>query len=267
MSRARTANVLGLLPGRDPALAGQVVVYSAHHDHLGMAAAEGDSGGADRIYNGALDNASGDAQVLAIARAYAALPRPPRRSILFLFVAAEEQGLLGSQYYAAHPTFPAGRIAADLNYDGGNIWGEAKDVRLVGHGKSSLDRVAEAVAAYQGRTIEPDPTPEQGSYYRSDQFSFAKIGVPALYLKTGTDFVGRPEGWGHEVVENWIGTRYHQPSDELTDDWDFTGMIQDARLGFFAGLLVADADEMPAWNPGDEFAAARAAALAAAAGP
>jgi Zn-dependent M28 family amino/carboxypeptidase len=266
LSRAETANVLGLLPGSDPALAGQAVVYTAHHDHLGTAAAESASGGADRIYNGARDNAAGVAQVLAIARAFAALPEPPRRSVLFLFVAAEEQGLLGSQYYAAHPTFPPGSIAANLNYDGGNIWGQARDVRLVGYGKSSLDRVAEAVAAFQGRTIEPDPTPEQGSYYRSDQFNFAKIGVPALYLKTGTEFAGRPAGWGKEATEAWIGEHYHQPSDELTADWDFTGMIEDARLGFYAGLAVADADELPAWNPGDEFAAARAAARAAAAG-
>jgi Zn-dependent M28 family amino/carboxypeptidase len=261
LSRARTANVLGLLPGSDAALADQVVVYSAHHDHLGVAPSDEAAGGTDHIYNGALDNASGDAQVLAIARAYAALPVKPRRSILFLFVAAEEQGLLGSQYYAAHPTFPAGRIAADLNYDGGNIWGAATDVRLVGSGKSSLDGVAAAVAAYQGRTIAPDPTPEQGSYYRSDQFSFAKIGVPALYLKTGTEFVDRPEGWGRQAVETWIGTHYHQPSDELADDWDFTGMIQDARLGFWVGLLVADDDALPSWNPGDEFAAARQDAL------
>lgn len=267
LTRAETANVLGLLPGSDPALAGQVVVYSAHHDHLGTADAESASGGADRIYNGARDNAAGVAQVLAIARAFAALPEPPRRSVLFLFVAAEEQGLLGSQYYAAHPTFPPGSIAANLNYDGGNIWGAARDVRLVGYGKSSLDRVAEAVAAFQGRTIEPDPTPEQGSYYRSDQFNFAKIGVPALYLKTGTAFAGRPEGWGEQATEAWIGEHYHQPSDELTADWDFTGMIEDARLGFYAGLAVANADALPAWNPGDEFAAARAAALAAVGGP
>jgi Zn-dependent M28 family amino/carboxypeptidase len=268
LSRAETANVLGLLPGRDPDLASQVVVYTAHHDHLGTAAAgtagEGAAAGdgGDRIYNGARDNAAGVAQVLAIARAYAALPEPPRRSILFLFVAAEEQGLLGSQYYAAHPTYPPGEIAADFNYDGGNIWGEARDVRLVGAGKSSLDRAAAAVAAFQGRTVAPDPTPEQGSYYRSDQFSFAKIGVPALYLKTGTDFAGQPAGWGKETEDGWIDQRYHQPSDELTADWSFAGMIQDARLGFFAGLIVADDDALPTWNPGDEFAAARERALA-----
>ncbi len=262
ITRVETANVAGLLPGSDPELADQVVVYTAHHDHLGMAAPD-EAEGADRIYNGALDNASGDAQVLAIARAFAELPEGPRRSILFLFVGGEEQGLLGSQYYTEHPTVPPGRIAADINFDGADIWGRTRDLTLIGMGKSSLDQVAVGLAAAQGRKVLPDQFPDKGSFYRSDQFSFAKIGVPALYFDTGTDFVGRPAGWGKEQIEGWVQTHYHQPSDELTPEWDFSGMIEDARLGFFAGLVIADRDEMPTWTPGDEFEAARKQALAA----
>jgi len=259
VERVETANVLGLLRGRDPELADEVVVYTAHHDHLGV----GEEKDGDAIYNGALDNGAGMAQVLAIARALTALPEPPRRSVLFLFVAAEEQGLLGSEHYAAHPTFPPGKIAANVNYDGGNMWGETEDVTLIGMGKSSLDEVARAVAEAQGRTLKPDQFPDKGYFYRSDQLNFARIGVPALYFDTGTEFVGRPEGWGKETQDHWTEVYYHQPSDELTDDWNFAGMIQDARLGFFAGLLVAEADELPAWNPGDEFEAARHRALEA----
>ena len=259
VERAETANVLGLLPGGAPERADEVVVYTAHHDHLGV----GEAKDGDAIYNGALDNGAGMAQVLAIARAFTALPEPPRRSVLFLFVAAEEQGLLGSEHYAAHPTFPPGKIAANINYDGGNIWGETADVTLIGMGKSSLDEVARTVAATQGRELKPDQFPDKGYFYRSDQFNFAKIGVPALYFDTGTDFVGRPEGWGKETLDAWTEVHYHQPSDELTEEWNFDGMIQDARLGFFAGLRVTEADEPPAWNPGDEFEAAREEAVSA----
>lgn len=258
IDKVRTANVLGVLPGSDPDLSKEVVVYTAHHDHLGQGA---DKAG-DDIYNGALDNAAGTSQLLAIARALTALPEPPKRSSLFLFVAAEEQGLLGSKYYAAHPTFHPGRIAANINYDGGNIWGATKDVTLIGMGKSSLDQVARRVIEAQGRRLEPDQFPDKGFYYRSDQFSLAKIGVPALYFDTGTEFVDRPEGWGKETLDEWTEKHYHQPSDELEDDWNFDGMIQDALLGFYAGLLVGNADEMPSWNPGDEFEAARQEALA-----
>ena len=246
------------MPGSDPQATDQAIIYSAHHDHLGIG--EPDASG-DRIYNGAQDNAAGCAQLLAIARAMAALPQPPRRSILMLFVAAEEQGLLGSQYYAEHPTIVPGRIAANINYDGGNIWGRTEDVTLIGMGKSSLDAIAKAAAAHQNRTLEPDQFPDRGYYYRSDQFSFAKIGVPALYFDNGTDFIGRPEGWGRKQIEAWTEKQYHQPSDELDGTWNFDGMVEDAKLGFFAGWLIAEQDEMPQWRPGDEFDAARKRAL------
>jgi Zn-dependent M28 family amino/carboxypeptidase len=260
VSSVETANVGGLLRGSDPALKDEVVVYTAHHDHLGIG--EPNAQG-DRIYNGALDNATGTSQVLAIARAFQALPEPPRRSILFLFVAAEEQGLLGSEYYAKHPTFPPGKIAANLNYDGGNIWGRALEVAFIGYGKSSLDALVERHAARQDRKVVGDQFPDRGFYYRSDQFNFAKIGVPAVYLDNGTLFRGKPPEWGKEQLEAYEATNYHQPSDELTPDWSFEGMVEDARLGFFVGLEVAETPELPAWNPGDEFEAARKAALGA----
>jgi Zn-dependent M28 family amino/carboxypeptidase len=247
--------------GSAPTLAAQHVIYSAHYDHLGIGEpnAEGDT-----VYNGARDNASGVAMLLAIGRAFAALPEKPRRSIMLLFVAAEEQGLIGSQYYAEHPTVASGLIAANVNFDSGNIWGETRDITYLGFGKSSLDAVAQDVAAYQGRTVLGDQFPDRGYYYRSDQFNFAKIGVPAFYLRGGTDFVGRPAGWGEEQLVLYEERDYHQPSDELTPDWSFAGMVQDARFGFLAGLLVANDEALPQWNPGNEFEAARRAALEAA---
>ncbi len=260
VERSQSANVAGLLRGSDPELAEEVVVFTAHHDHLGIG--EPDAEG-DRIYNGAMDNASGCAQILAAARAAAALERAPRRSLLFLFVAAEEQGLLGSEYYAAHPTFAPGKIAANVNLDGANIHGRTRDVTYVGYGKSSLDTIVDAVAAHQGRVVKPDQFPDRGFFYRSDQFNFAKIGVPAVYLDSGTDFIGRPPGWGVERQEEYEAKSYHQPSDELGPDWNFDGMIEDAQLAFLVGMAIAEADAMPAWNEGDEFADERAAALAA----
>ena len=259
LTHGETANVLGLIPGSDPALKDEVVVFSAHHDHLGIG--KPDASG-DTIYNGAVDNASGVAQVLAIAKAAMALPERPRRSLLFAIVSCEESGLLGSAYYAAHPTFPADKIAADINFDAANIFGRTHDVALVGKGKSTLDAVAEAAAALQGRVVVDERFPDRGAYYRSDQFSFAKIGVPGLYFKGGLDYVGREPGWGEAANEAWLKAHYHQPSDEFSESWNFDGMIEDTQLGFLAGLVVAQADAMPAWLPGDEFAKLRAPAPA-----
>ncbi len=238
LSRVKTANVGGLLPGSDPKLAGELVVLSAHHDHFGIG--EPDKSG-DRIYHGAVDNASGCAQVLAIARTFAALPQRPRRSILALFVAGEERGLLGSSYYAQHPSVPAGRIAADVNIDGGNIFGRTRDITLVSMGKSSLDAIAERVAHAQGRVLKGDQFPDRGYYYRSDQFSFAKVGVPALYFDNGTDVIGRPPGWGKAQIEQWELKQYHQPADKLDGSWNFDGMIEDAQLDMLSAWLIAQA--------------------------
>ncbi len=260
LSRVESANVLGLIPGSDPELADEAVIYTAHHDHLGIGTPN-EAG--DTIYNGAMDNASGVAQVLAIARALQALPEPPRRSILVAFVGAEEQGLLGSKYYAENPTFPPGKIAANINYDGGNIWGHTHDVTFIGLGKSTIDEIVLSIAQSQGRTVKPDQFADRGYFYRSDQFSFAKIGVPALYLDTGTEFVDRPADWGKAQVNHYTDVNYHQPTDEYDDSWNFDGMIEDARLGFWTGLSIAISDEMPRWNPGDEFEAARLEALEA----
>ncbi len=239
ISRVRTANVAGVLPGSDPKLKDEVVIYSAHHDHFGIG--DPDKTG-DKIYNGAEDNAAGCAQVLAIARAMAALPERPRRSVMMLFVAGEEQGLLGSKYFSLHPTFAPGKIAANINYDGGNYRGRTRDLTQIGAGKSSLDAIAKALVEKQGRVLVPDQFPDKGYYYRSDQFSFAKIGVPALYFDNGYDYIGKPPGWGKHEHEEWTEHVYHQPSDELTDDWVFDGMIEDAMIGFQAGWLVAQAD-------------------------
>ena len=258
LQRVQSANVLGLIPGSDPELSDEAVIYTAHHDHLGISTPNENG---DAIYNGALDNATGVAQTLAIARAIKALPRAPRRSVLIALVGAEEQGLLGSEYYAANPTFAPGKIAANLNYDGGNIWGHTHDVTFVGLGKSSIDKIMTLIAKEQGRIVKPDQFADKGYFYRSDQFSFAKIGVPAMYLDTGTDFVDRPPGWGRQQQDHFTEVNYHQPSDEYDPSWNFDGMVEDALLGYWTGLAIANADAMPSWNTGDEFEAARLEAL------
>ncbi len=259
--RRPTANVLGLLPGGDPRLSPEVVLYSAHHDHLGKK--EGGKEGEDTIYNGALDNASGVAAMLAVARAFRALPQPPRRSILFAAVAAEEQGLLGSQYLAEHPPVPPGRVAANINIDGANIHGRTKDLTVIGLGKSSLDATITALAKLQGRVVKADQLSDRGFFYRSDQFNFAKLGIPAAYFGSGMDFVGRPEGWGKQQREAFEAKHYHQPSDELRPEWDFSGAVEDVRLYFLLGAHVARTPDMPRWNRGDEFEAPRLRSLEA----
>jgi hypothetical protein len=256
--RIDSANVLGVLPGSDASLSRQVVVFTAHHDHLGVGLPKN----GDAIYNGAVDNASGVAALLTLARA-AAGGDPPKRSMLFMAVAAEEQGLLGSEWYSEHPTFAAADIAADVNIDGIDVDGKTSDVGFTGLGKSSLDDVVTAVAAAQGRTVHGDPFPEKGAYYRSDQFSFAKIGVPGIYLKGGPSFMGRPPGWGEERTTDYEAHRYHQPSDEYDPTWDLSGAVEDLQLLLVAATRVADAAEMPAWKPGDEFAKLRARGSAA----
>lgn len=258
INSVESANVLGLLPGSDSELSDEVVIYTAHHDHLGIGTPNEEG---DAIYNGAMDNASGVAQVMAIARALKALPEAPRRSVLFALVGAEEQGLLGSKYYAAQPTFAPGKIAANLNYDGGNIWGHTHDVTYIGLGKTTIDSIVSDIAAEQGRVVKPDQFADKGYFYRSDQFSFAQIGVPAMYLDTGTDFVDRPPGWGEEQLNHYTDVNYHQPSDEYDPSWNFEGMISDAQLGYWTGLAIANADEMQQWVQGDEFEAARLKAL------
>ena len=259
ITHTESANVLGLITGSDPQLKDEVVIYTAHHDHLGIGKPNEEG---DAIYNGAFDNASGVGLVMAIAKGMKALPQAPRRSILIALVGAEEQGLLGSKYYAENPTFARGKIAANINYDAPNIWGHTHDVTFIGLGKSSLDQIVISVAAEQGRVVAPDQFPSRGSFYRSDQFSFARIGVPAVYLDPGMDFVDRPAGWGKAQINHFTDVNYHQPSDEYDDSWNFDGAVMDALLGFWTGLTIANADEMPTWNEGDEFEATRLEALA-----
>lgn len=261
VQKKATGNVLGLLRGSDPALADELVVFTAHHDHLGVKADA--KPGEDAIYNGAVDNAGGVATLLAIAKAFTLLPKAPRRSILFVAIAAEEQGLLGSRYLMEHPPVPASYMAADINIDGLNIWGRTRDVSVIGLGKSNLDPLIIELAREQGRTVKPDALSDRGFFYRSDQLNFAKAGVPAAYFSSGHDFIGRPEGWGREQSELWERTHYHRPSDEVSAAWDLSGAVEDARLYFLLGAAVASAPRMPTWNKGDEFEATRLRSLQA----
>ena len=255
--RITTANVAGFLPGSDPVLSKEVVIYSAHFDHLGIVQpVNGDS-----IDNGAIDNASGVSMVLMLADGFANLRERPKRSILFLLVGGEEAGTLGSEYYAAHPTFPAGSIAADINIDGVNVYGETRDISMIGKGRSTVDDQVNAAAVIAGLVVTPDQYPEQGSFYRSDQFSFAAIGVPSAYFDTGTDFAGKPAGWGAMMDRRYNENDYHQPSDEIRDNWTYEGTMQQAKFFLHLGYFVANQKEMPRWIKGDEFEGARIKAI------
>ncbi len=255
LRRVATANVAGLLRGSDPKLRDQVVILTAHHDHLGVGLPDHRG---DTIRNGAIDNATGCAELLALARAFAREPRRPARSLLFLFTAAEEQGLLGSRYYAAHPTLPAERIAAVLNLDSANVYGATRDIVSVGWGKSAdLDRLVERAARRRGRVVRGDPSPEKGSFYRSDQLHFARLGIPALYLDPGTEFLGPGAAAAAARQSAYDATCYHQPCDEIGDDWSYAGMIADVELAFDVVRALADLPVPPRWNRGDEFAERR----------
>jgi Zn-dependent M28 family amino/carboxypeptidase len=250
-------NVIAKLEGSDPQLKNEYVVYSAHWDHLGVGAPVN----GDKIYNGALDNASGVASVLEIAKAFKHVQPQPKRSILFLMVTAEEQGLLGSQYYSVTPLYPLARTAANINIDGVNQWGRTKDVTVVGLGASDLDDYLRQAAQEQGRTLTPDPEPEKGFYYRSDHFNFAKQGVPALDPDSGVDFIGKPADWGRKKRDEYTEHDYHAPSDEVKPDWDLSGAAEDDELLFAVGYRVANVDKLPEWKPGNEFKAKRDAML------
>jgi Zn-dependent M28 family amino/carboxypeptidase len=250
-------NVIAKLPGSDPVLKDEYVVYSAHWDHLGVGAAVN----GDTIYNGALDNASGVATVLEIARALKQARPQPKRSFLFLMVTAEEKGLLGSEYYSLNPLYPLAKTAANINIDGVNQWGRTKDISVVGLGASELDDYLRQAAQEQGRTLTPDPEPEKGFYYRSDHFNFAKQGVPALDPDSGIDYIGRSAEWGKAKRDEYTEKDYHAPSDQVKADWDLSGAVEDAQLLMAVGYRVANADRMPEWRAGNEFKAKRDAML------
>jgi Zn-dependent M28 family amino/carboxypeptidase len=261
MRTVDSENVIARLPGSDPQLRNEYVVYTAHWDHFGRGVAVN----GDDIYNGALDNASGTALMLEIARKLKSTRPAPRRSMLFLAVTAEEQGLLGSQYYADFPLYPLAQTAAVLNIDGINQWGKTSDLVVVGLGASDLDDYAAEAAREQGRTLKPDAEPEKGFYYRSDHFNFAKRGVPAFDPDSGVDFVGKPAGYGQEKRQAYTSTDYHAPSDQVKPDWDLSGMADDGKLLLAMGYRVAQAATMPEWKMGNEFKATREKSLIAAA--
>jgi Zn-dependent M28 family amino/carboxypeptidase len=246
-------NVVAKLEGSDPKLKNQYVIYTAHWDHLGI----GKPVNGDSIYHGAVDNASGVAGLLEIARAFKDAQPRPRRSILFLSVTAEEKGLLGSQYYAEHPLYPLRDTLAEINMDGLNVHGLTRDLTVIGLGNSTLDDYVRQVASEQGRTVRPDPEPEKGFYFRSDHFNFAKQGVPALDPDSGVDYIGRPEGWGFKMLDEFTTNDYHKPSDKVKLDWDLSGAVQDLQLYFSVGYRVADAERFPEWSPDSEFRAKR----------
>ena len=250
-----TANIVAVLPGSDPVLAKESVLFMAHHDHIGLAADRDIRG--DNIYNGAIDNASGTAALLSIASAVSESGFRPKRSLIFAVVGAEEQGLLGSKYFAFHPPTPNGKQSAVVNIDGLSFLGRTKDVNVIGFGKSSLDSLVERVAKHQNRVVVPDREPSKGYYYRSDQFSLAKVGVPGVYLHTGHAFLNRPEGWGKEQLDLWTEKHYHQRSDEYDPKWDLSGAVEDVQLLFQVGWLASNADGLQTWTAGDEFEAAR----------
>jgi len=251
-------NVVGKLEGSDPKLKDEYVIYTAHWDHLGIGLPDAKG---DKIYNGALDNASGCAALIEVARAFKTISPGPRRSILFLSVTAEEKGLIGSKYYSENPIYPLQKTVASINMDGVNQWGPTRDVTVIGLGNSTLDDVLREAAAEQKRVLRPDPEPEKGFYYRSDHFNFAKQGVPALDPNDGIDFVGKPAGWGQKKRDEYTANDYHKPSDEIKPDWDLSGAVEDLKLLLTVGYRVAQTDKYPEWKPGNEFKAKRDAML------
>ncbi|MFY9557705.1 MAG: M28 family peptidase [Blastocatellia bacterium] len=255
-------NVVAKIEGSDPKLKDEYVIYTAHWDHLGIGLPN-EKG--DKIYNGALDNASGCAGLIEIGRAFKALPKPPARSILLLAVTAEEKGLIGSKYYAENPIYPLEKTVANINMDGLNQWGPTRDLTVVGLGNSTLDDVLRQAAAEKKRVLRPDPEPEKGFYYRSDHFNFAKVGVPALDPNDGIDFIGKPAGWGRQKRDEYTEHDYHKPSDEIKPDWDLSGAAEDLRLLMTVGYRVANTRGYPEWKPGTEFKAKRDAMMSKAA--
>jgi Zn-dependent M28 family amino/carboxypeptidase len=255
-NRIRTVdsrNVVGTLEGSDPKLKDEYVIYTAHWDHFGI----GVPVNGDKIYHGAQDNASGVGGVIEIARALTKLPAPPKRSIVFLFVTAEEQGLLGSEYYATAPIHPLAKTAAVINIDGLNMHGKTRDLEIVGLGLSDLDDYMQKAAAEQGRIIKPDQEPEKGGYFRSDHFPFARQGAPAINAGGGMDYIDKPADYGRKVRDEYTANDYHKPSDKVKPDWELGGAVQDLELYLTVGYRVAEAGKMPEWKSGAKWKAKR----------
>jgi Zn-dependent M28 family amino/carboxypeptidase len=257
LREVKSRNVIARIEGTDPTLKNEMVIYTAHWDHLGRdPALQG-----DQIYNGAADNASGVAAVLEIAHAFSQVTPPPKRSILFLAVTAEEKGLLGAKYYATHPLYPLERTLADINLDVINLWGPTSDIISIGMGNSTLDDLLVEIAQARGRTVAPDADPEKGYYFRSDHFEFAKQGVPALDPKGGRQYVGKSADFGQRKQDEYTAQDYHKVSDQVKSDWDLAGAVEDLKLLVELGYRVAQGERYPEWKPESEFRAKREAML------
>jgi Zn-dependent M28 family amino/carboxypeptidase len=255
VERSTSYNVLGILPGSERP--DEYVIYMGHWDHLGM---NTDLEG-DQIFNGAADNASGTAAILELAEAFASLETRPARSIVFWWTTAEEQGLLGSAYYAANPIYPLEKTVGAINIDGLNIYGPMSDIYVIGYGNSELDEYLIEFADRQNREVKPDAEAEKGYFYRSDHFPLAKMGVPALYTDVGDDHVEHGEEWTRQRKDEWTARQYHQPTDEYSEDWDLTGAVDDLHLWFLVGYKLASESTFPNWNEGAEFKAIRDAMM------
>lgn len=254
-------NVLGVIPGSDEELKDEYLVLTGHYDHLGITVpVEGDS-----INNGAEDNAAGVSAILNMAEAYCSIKPQLKRSVLVLLVGAEEVGLLGSQYWAEHPTVHPGKVTANINLDGINVYGETRDVVLIGYDRNTVSDVIEELAEAEGRTVKPDPHPDRGYFYRSDHFSLAKKGIPAIFPNAGTEFLGKPEGY-KATVDSVSDANYHTVNDEINEYWDPAGMTRDVRLFFKAGYEILNAPGMMSWREGNEFRKTRQKMLKEASG-
>mgnify|MGYP003626871029 CR=1 FL=1 len=245
-------NVIAKVEGSDPELKDEYLVLTAHYDHLGITnAIDG-----DEINNGAEDNAAGVSAVLESMKAYKSIQSELKRSVLALVVGAEEVGLLGSQFWAENPTVHPGKVTANINLDGMNVYGETKDLVIIGYGRTTLaDKVVE-VAKQEGRTVKPDANPEQGLFYRSDHFNMAKVGIPAIFPNPGNEFINKPEGYA-ETVDSVSAANYHSVNDEINEYWDLSGAVKDARLFFKVGYEALNDSKLQAWKQGDEFEATR----------
>jgi Zn-dependent M28 family amino/carboxypeptidase len=242
-------NVVGRLAGADPTACDECVVYTAHWDHLGV----DHSLDGDKIFHGAVDNASGVAGIIELADLFRHAAPLSRRSILFIATTGEERGLLGAEFYTRHPLYPVTQTLANINVDGLNVLGLTTDVQMIGFGQSTLDEVLQEVAQEQKREVVPDNQPEKGHFYRADHVCFAKVGIPAFSLQCGVHFIGKPEGWGRSAVDKYIQDDYHRPSDMIKPEWDLSGTAQDLLLLAEVGYRIANGDSFPTWKAGSEF--------------